>query len=160
MLRNLMAIRIAFRCYQPPPKPDIQPEPEPASEPEPIRFYMTADMATPPDLMPEPAVHRRHTVRDVLNVVCDVWGVDLIDVVSQRRTLDVLRPRQAAYALACKFTTKSLPEIARLIGGRDHSSILHGRNKMRPLMVAVGEKIPRDAGLRQWAEELRREMNP
>ncbi len=157
MLHNLMAIRSAFRSYQPPPKPEIHPEPEP--EP-PIIFHMTADMATPPDLMPERAVWQRHTVRDVLNVVCDIWGVDLVDLVSQRRTWDVMRPRQIAYALACQFTAKSLPEIARHVGGRDHSTILHGRNKMRPLMDAVRARIPRDAGLRQWAEELRREMRP
>jgi len=159
MLQALMAIRRTFRSRRPPVPVTLTDPASLAPKPESVLFFMTADMATPPDLMPEPPIWRRHTVRDVLNVVCDVWGVDLVDVVSARRTFDVMRPRQAAYALACKFTTKTLPEIARLMGGRDHSTILHGRNKMRPLMDRVRDKIRPDATLRQWAETLRLEAD-
>lgn len=162
MRQNLMAIRNGFRAYQPPPLPpvpDACPEPESAHKPAPVIFHMTADMATPPELMPAVA-WRRCTVRDVLNVVCDIWSVDLIDLISARRTHDVMRPRKAAYALVCKFTTKSLPEIGRHMGGRDHTSVLSGKNKMRPLMDRLRERLPPDAGIRQWAEELRREMMP
>lgn len=163
MLHNLMEIRNGFRTYRPPPLPPIPdscPEPEPPHAVAPVIFHMTADMATPPELMPKTVIWRRYTVRDILNVVCDIWGVELIDLISARRTHDVMRPRKAAYALACKFTAKSLPEIGRHMGGRDHTSVLNGKNKMRPLMDRLRERMPPDASLRQWAEELRREMGP
>ena len=152
MRQNLMAIRNALRCCVPlrvfpqhpvkpcQPPPEIHPPPKPAA-PKPWRDYfcMTADMATPPDMMP--VVWRPHTVRDVLNVVCDVWRVGLVDLVSQRRTSNLIRPRHAAYALACKFTAKSLPEIGRHIGGRDHTTIISGRNKMAPFMLSVSRDL-------------------
>ena len=159
MLRNLMEIRSAFRSYRPPPAPEVQPKPEPEPEPEPPTiFYMTADMATPPDLMPEPVVHR-YTVRDVLQAVCDVWKVEMVELISARRTFDVMWPRKAAYAMACKFTLQSLPEIGRRMGGRDHTTVLSGKNRIQPLMDRVRDKVLPNSSLRQWAETLRLETD-
>jgi hypothetical protein len=161
MLQSLMAIRRTFRSYRPPP-PAVLPEPEPKPAQEvtqaPVLFYMTADMATPPDLMPVSVVHR-YTVREVLQVVCDVWEVEMVELISARRSLDVMWPRKAAYALACKFTLRSLPEIGRHVGGRDHATVLSGKNRMQPLMDRVRDKIRPDASLRQWAETLRIEVD-
>lgn len=107
----------------------------------------------------ESAPIRRVTVTEVLHAVRDVWGVQIVEIVSGRRNVRVLRPRQAAYALACRLTPFTLPHIGRMIGGRDHTSIIHGRNRMRPIMDAVEARMRPDANVREWAEEVFMEMN-
>lgn len=55
------------------------------------------------------------------------------DILSARRTANVMRPRQIAMYLAKRLTPKSLPEIGRRFGGRDHTTILHGVRKIEAL---------------------------
>jgi hypothetical protein len=64
-------------------------------------------------------------IRDIQWAVADYFKIDATDLLSQRRTLKIVRPRQIAYYLCKKLTIKSLPEIGRRFG-RDHTSILHG----------------------------------
>jgi chromosomal replication initiation ATPase DnaA len=92
--------------------------------------------------------------------VSETWNIDRIHIVSPRRTHDVLVPRQVAYALACRLTLASLPQIGRAIGNRDHSTIHHGRNKMRPKVAAVEARIKPVATALEWAQEMRKEMDP
>lgn len=155
MIASITAIRNGFRTWQPPTPPPVAKPSESQVRPDPIIFLMTADMATPPDII----VMRRVTVTEILRAVSDVWGVRVIDIISQRRTHNVMRPRQAVYALSCELTVLSLPQIGRAIGGRDHTTVLHGKNKMRGAMDAVRSRMPADASVRQWAEEVKREMD-
>lgn len=68
----------------------------------------------------------RPTVRLIVKMVADYFCLDAIDLISQRRTHRVLRPRQIAMYLARTATTYSLPHIGRMIGNRDHTTVLHG----------------------------------
>ncbi len=73
---------------------------------------------------------RRVRVDDILRVVTKQFGVTLADILSQRRTANVVRPRQIAMYLAKTLTLRSLPEIGRRFGGRDHTTVLHAVRKM------------------------------
>jgi chromosomal replication initiator protein len=60
-------------------------------------------------------------------------------MLSQRRTANVVRPRQIAMYLAKTLTMRSLPEIGRKFGGRDHTTVLHGVRKIEALVAIDGE---------------------
>jgi hypothetical protein len=80
------------------------------------------------------------SIRDIQRKVCEHYGVTLIDILSRRRTADIVRPRQLAMYLCKKFTLHSLPQIGRRFGGKDHTTVLHSVQKMEHL-------CPRDAAL-------------
>jgi len=61
------------------------------------------------------------------------YGISRADILSQRRTAVVVRPRQVGYYLSKMLTSKSLPEIGRRYGNRDHTSILSGYRKIERL---------------------------
>lgn len=73
---------------------------------------------------------RRPTVVEIQNVVTKHYGVPRTEFLSNRRTRAVVRPRQIAMFLAKKLTTRSLPEIGRFFGGRDHTTVLHAVRKI------------------------------
>jgi chromosomal replication initiator protein len=70
---------------------------------------------------------------------------------SSRRTANVVRPRQVAMYLAKTMTLRSLPEIGRRFGGRDHTTVLHAVRKIEGL---VGS----DASLAEEVEILKRQL--
>lgn len=65
------------------------------------------------------------SIKSIIEAVCQRYGVSLIDLVSERRTASVVRPRQIVCALARRLTPFSLPVIAQHLGGRDHTTIRH-----------------------------------
>ena len=69
-------------------------------------------------------------VEDIIRAVCHEFGVSKIDLIGCRRNREIVRPRQVAMYLAKKVTGRSLPEIGRRIGGRDHTTVLHGIRKI------------------------------
>lgn len=75
----------------------------------------------------------RTTVGLVMQAVCNHYGLTLLDLESGRRDREAARPRQVAMWLACTLTKASLPEIGRRLGGRDHTTVLHGRRKIEDL---------------------------
>ena len=76
----------------------------------------------------------RPSVQEIAKEVSRHFKISLTDLLSERRTKDVVRPRQVAMYLAKKLTLRSLPDIARKLGGRDHTTILHGIRKITALM--------------------------
>lgn len=159
MLSALLAIRRGFRAYE---RPVVVPPPPVVNVvPRPARFMPKRFTPKGPFgayLFRKQPVIPRVTVTDVLQTVSAVWGIAKVHIISQRRNRGVMRPRQAAYALACRLTTASLPQIGKAIGGRDHSSIVHGRNRMQPVLDRVEARIRPDASVWEWAVELRKEM--
>lgn len=158
MIGALMAIRSGFLGYVPAPakpivgpvsKPKVTLPPIPAKD---VLFIMHPDMAYPLPRRVGTGLH------EVLRTVCSVWGISMIDLISERRTKNLMMPRQSAYALACHLTTCSLPAIGRAMGGRDHTTILHGKNKLAPLIEAVATRHSPDADIRTWAVKLRAEQ--
>lgn len=67
-------------------------------------------------------------------VVARFPSVSRADICSARRTHEVVKPRQIAMYIAKVLTLKSLPEIGRMFGGRDHTTVLHAFRKMERLI--------------------------
>ena len=77
---------------------------------------------------------RRVRIEDIQKVVARFYKITKDDMISARRTSNVVRPRQIAIYLAKILTLRSLPEIGRRFGGRDHTTILHAVRKIEDLM--------------------------
>ena len=76
---------------------------------------------------------RRVTVDDIQKATSEHFGLKQADLISERRTRSVARPRQAAMWLAKQLTTRSLPDIGRRFGGRDHTTVLHAVRRIEEL---------------------------
>lgn len=83
---------------------------------------------------------RRITVDDIQKIVAARYGVKVADIQSKRRTKTVVRPRHVAMYLAKTLTTRSLPDIGRRFGGRDHSTVIHAVNKVLA-MIDAGDPV-------------------
>ena len=68
---------------------------------------------------------RRIKVEDILRIVSRHFAVSKADILSERRHRSVVRPRQIGMYLAKQLTSRSLPEIGRRFGNRDHTTVLH-----------------------------------
>ncbi|MEQ8746498.1 chromosomal replication initiator protein DnaA [Pyruvatibacter sp.] len=79
------------------------------------------------------ANEKRITIDDIQRKVTDYYNLRIVDMSSPRRSRSVARPRQVAMYLCKHLTTRSLPEIGRKFGGRDHTTVLHGINKIEEL---------------------------
>ncbi|MGH6671087.1 MAG: chromosomal replication initiator protein DnaA [Xanthobacteraceae bacterium] len=91
-----------------------------------------------------PAEPRRVRIEDIQRVVARQYNVSRADLLSSRRTANVVRPRQVAMYLAKVLTLRSLPEIGRRFGGRDHTTVLHAVRKIEALTgndTAFAEEI-------------------
>jgi chromosomal replication initiator protein len=76
---------------------------------------------------------RRVRIEDIQKVVARQFNVSKNDLLSNRRTRVIVRPRQIAMYLAKVMTPRSLPEIGRRFGGRDHTTVLHAVRKIEDL---------------------------
>ena len=75
-------------------------------------------------------VERKVRIEDILKFVSRHYNVTRTDLLSARRTKTIVRPRQIAMYLAKTMTPRSLPEIGRRFGGRDHTTVLHAVRKI------------------------------
>lgn len=80
------------------------------------------------------ASERRITIDEIQRKVAEHYGIKLADMHSARRSRNVARPRQIAMYLCKKLTQRSLPEIGRKFGGRDHTTVMHAVRKIEELM--------------------------
>ena len=76
---------------------------------------------------------RRVTIDEIQKLVSQHFELKPLDLISARRSRVVARPRQIAMYLAKRLTTRSLPEIGRKFGGRDHSTVIHAVRKIEEL---------------------------
>lgn len=76
---------------------------------------------------------RRITIDEIQKAVSNHFDVKQLDLVSQRRAVAIARPRQIAMYLAKRLTTRSLPEIGRKFGNRDHSTVIHAVRRIEAL---------------------------
>ena len=81
-----------------------------------------------------PQEPKRVKIEDIQRVVARQYNVSRSDLLSSRRTANVVRPRQVAMYLAKTMTLRSLPEIGRRFGGRDHTTVLHAVRKIEALV--------------------------
>ncbi len=73
---------------------------------------------------------KRVKIDDILRIVSKHYGVSRGDILSQRRNRSIVWPRQIGMYLAKSLTSRSLPEIGRRFGGRDHTTVLHAIRKI------------------------------
>jgi hypothetical protein len=86
------------------------------------------------EIDPAPPEPRPLLVEDIQRVACKYFSVQRNDMLSPRRDVRVAYPRHIVMYLAKTLTMKSLPEIGRRLGGRDHTTILHGVRKIERLV--------------------------
>ncbi len=77
---------------------------------------------------------RRITIDEIQRKVAEHYNLRLTDMHSARRARQVARPRQVAMYLSKLLTARSLPEIGRKFGGRDHTTVMHAIRKVEELM--------------------------
>jgi chromosomal replication initiator protein len=92
---------------------------------------------------------RRVTIEEIQKRVAEHFNIKVSDMHSARRSRAVARPRQVAMYLAKQLTPRSLPEIGRKFGGRDHTTVMHAVRKVEELRTA-------DASFAEDVELLRR----
>lgn len=122
--------------------------PTPARLIEEAAFRDWLSLATPEALKPSDG-------RRLLNIVAERCRVPVIDLASNRRTASVVIPRQVACYILRHCSTLSLPQIGRLLGGRDHTTILHSVRKItarlehdRKVKTLVGELLAQVEAMR------------
>ncbi len=92
---------------------------------------------------------RRVTIEEIQRKVAEHWNIRQTDMTSARRARAVARPRQVAMYLAKQLTSRSLPEIGRKFGNRDHTTVMHAVSR-------IAELIAVDAAFAEDVELLRR----
>ena len=94
---------------------------------------------------------RRITIDEIQKVCAAHYRIDASEMRSHRRARAVARPRQVAMYLAKKLTPRSLPEIGRIFGGRDHSTVIHAVKTIEAMRLDNPEM---DADIRQLQRQL------
>ena len=79
------------------------------------------------------ASDRKVTIGEIQRKVSEHYNIRLSDMIGPRRMRNLARPRQIAMYLAKQLTSRSLPEIGRHFGGRDHTTVMHGVRKIEEL---------------------------
>jgi chromosomal replication initiator protein len=95
------------------------------------------------------ANERRVTIDEIQRRAAEHFNIKLAEMTSSRRARAVARPRQVAMYLSKQLTSRSLPEIGRKFGGRDHTTVIHAVKK-------IEELIESDSALAEDVELLRR----
>lgn len=95
----------------------------------PITMDMTRDVLQ--DLIR--ANDRKLTIDEIQRAVADYFNLRLAEMLSERRARTIARPRQIAMYLSKQLTSRSLPEIGRRFGGRDHTTVMHAVRKIEDL---------------------------
>ena len=95
---------------------------------------------------------RRIKIEDILRVISRHFGVSKGDILSQRRHRSVVWPRQIGMFLAKQLTSRSLPEIGRRFGNRDHTTVLHAIRK-------IEGQLKDKPQLRDELEELKKALS-
>ena len=126
---------------QPPVPKDIVPVYDP----------LTPQFAAAHKILEGMGIEGSATVKDIQRIVAGRYGVTMMDINGARRGADVILPRMIAVYLARELTGKSLPEIGRRFGGRDHTTILHS-------VMKIMKRIESDVQFAAEIDDLRREI--
>jgi chromosomal replication initiator protein len=95
---------------------------------------------------------RRIKIEDILRIISRHYGVSKGDILSQRRHRSVVWPRQIGMYLAKQLTSRSLPEIGRRFGNRDHTTVLHAIRK-------IDGELNGNTRLRDEIEDLKKQLS-
>ena len=97
------------------------------------------------------ASERKTTVEEIQRQVSEYYNIRLSDIIGPKRFRSYARPRQVAMYLCKQLTSRSLPEIGRRFGGRDHTTVMHGVRRIEELKTT-------DVQIAEDVEMLRRAL--
>ncbi len=100
-----------------------------------------------------PNSERKVTSELIIQVVAEHFGITTLDISSQKRNKELVHPRQIAMYLCQNMTDDSLQLIGRYLGGRDHTTILHGRDK-------IAKEMKEDVALANTIDILKKKISP
>lgn len=100
-----------------------------------------------------PNAQREVTPNLIIQVVSDHFGITPLDISSQKRTKEIVYPRQIVMYLCRNMTETPLQSIGRILGGRDHTTIIHGSEK-------IAADMNKDDNLKNTIEILKKKINP
>ena len=93
------------------------------------------------------------TPERIVSVVAEHFGITSADILSQKKNKEIAHPRQIAMYLCCEMTQTPLQQIGKLMGGRDHSTVIHGRDK-------IAADLSTNEKLQGIVEILKKKLNP
>ncbi|WP_306115865.1 MULTISPECIES: chromosomal replication initiator protein DnaA [unclassified Roseovarius] len=85
------------------------------------------------------ASERKISIEEIQRKVSDHYNIRLSDMIGPKRVRNFARPRQVAMYLCKQMTSRSLPEIGRCFGGRDHTTVMHGVRRIEELRAQDGQ---------------------
>ncbi|WP_299348869.1 chromosomal replication initiator protein DnaA [uncultured Shimia sp.] len=85
------------------------------------------------------ASERKISVEEIQRRVAEHYNIRLSDMIGPKRVRTLARPRQVAMYLCKQLTSRSLPEIGRRFGGRDHTTVMHGVKRIEELRIQDGQ---------------------
>ena len=100
-----------------------------------------------------PDAPREITLPYILEVVSDHFGIKTSDIIGKKKDAEIVFPRQIVMYLAKELTQTPLKNIGQFLGGRDHTTVLHGKRK-------IEEQLQTDESLRSVMEVLRKKIKP
>ena len=100
-----------------------------------------------------PNAQREVTPDLIIQIVSDHYGLTPLDISSQKRNKEIVYPRQIVMYLCRNMTDTPLQTIGRYLGGRDHTTIIHGSEK-------IAGDIKKDDTLKNTIEILKKKINP
>lgn len=89
----------------------------------------------------------------ILNVVSEHFGINSLDLIGQKRSKELVFPRQIVMYLCGEMTSESLQNIGKALGGRDHTTIIHGTKK-------IAAELKTDDNLKNTIDILKKKINP
>ena len=113
---------------------------------------IVATTAATPDGEVIPVIPR---FSDIVGQVCKFFDVTHTDLISSRRNKVVVRPRQIVMFIARHFTALSLPQIGARLGGRDHTTAMHGHQKIAELIAGGDMQISAAVDYIKWELGIR-----
>jgi chromosomal replication initiator protein len=116
----------------------------------PISLEMAQDILK--DLI-SPNTRREITIEYIIQVVADHFGISIVDIISAKRKADIVYPRQIAMYLCRECTQESLVSIGKYMGDRDHTTVIHGAEK-------IEKEIKENENTRNVIDILIKKINP
>ena len=89
----------------------------------------------------------------ILNIVSEHFGINSLDLIGQKRSKELVFPRQIVMYLCGEMTSESLQNIGKALGGRDHTTIIHGTKK-------IAAELKTDDNLKNTIDILKKKINP
>ena len=100
-----------------------------------------------------PNAAREVTPQLIINVVSEHFGITPLDLIGQKRSKELVFPRQIVMYLCGDMTNESLQNIGKALGGRDHTTIIHGTKK-------IASELKTDENLKNTIDILKKKINP